>query len=147
MKVILLKDVKKQGKKGEVVEVSDGYAKNFLFKQKLAIEATKGSIDTLKKQEDAVVQKEEEKRELATKEKEDLDKLVIKFGVSTGEGDRVFGSISTKQIYKELKDLGYSIERRKIKLDRAITTLGYTDVKIELYKDVYATIRVNTVKK
>jgi len=147
MKIILLKDVKKQGKKGEVIDVSDGYGKNFLIKQGLGIEATKGSINVLSKEKENKAKKAEEQKELAMKQKAEFEKVVLTFAVKTGEGDRVFGSVSTKQIYKQLTDKGFKVDKKKIKLDNAITSLGYTNVEIELFKGITATIKVNTVKK
>jgi len=147
MKVILTKDVKKQGKKGEVIEVSDGYARNFLIKQGLAVEANKNNMKNLEKENEKTRQVEEAKKEVAVSQKDDLEKVVLTFPVSTGAGDRVFGSISSKQIYKQLTDKGFKVDKKKIRLDHPITTLGYSDVEIELYKDVVAKIRVNTIKK
>ncbi len=147
MKVILTKDVKKQGKKGDVLEVSDGYARNFLIKQGLAVEATKGNVKNLEKQNEEAKAIEEAKKSLAIEQKTAMEKVVLTFPVSCGAGDRVFGSISSKQIYKQLTDKGFKVDKKKIKLDHPITTLGYTDVEIELYKDVVVKIRVNTIKK
>jgi large subunit ribosomal protein L9 len=147
VKVILTKDVKKQGKKGDVIEVSDGYARNFLMKQGLAVEANKNNMHKLNQSNEEAAKQEQELKDEATKQKLELDKVVLAFPVKTGAGDRVFGSISTKQIYKQLTDKGFKVDKKKIRLDHPITTLGYSDVEIELHKDVVAKIRVNTIKK
>ena len=146
MKVIFLKDVKGQGKKNEVKEVKDGFAQNFLIKKGLAVKATQNEINKISRKvnEDAL------EESLLIKDLEDikkkLEKEKIEFKVKTGNQDRVFGTISTKQIKKELNDLGYKIEKQNIKLDHPIDTLGVHDVEVELHKKVIATIKVKVIK-
>ena len=137
MKVILLSDVKKVGKKGEIVEVSDGYGRNFLLNKKLAVLATKKSMEILDEQN----QKEADAQAL----KQKLTKITLEFHVKTGEGGRVFGSVSTKQIVEQLQRVhAIKIEKRKFIDTDAITSLGYTDVKVDLYKNkVIGVIRVH----
>lgn len=143
MKVIFLKDVKGQGKKGEVKNVSDGYAQNFLIKQGLAIEANNANISTLEGQK-----KKEEKRaaeELADakKLKEVLDQTTVELSAKAGEGGRLFGSITTKQIAEVLqKKNGIKIDKRKMEIE-AIRTLGHTKVPVKLHHEVTATLTVH----
>src|SRR5699024_12795722 len=127
MKVIFIEDVKGKGKKGEVKKVSLGYARNYLFKNKLAIEATPGNLKALKKQQEKKQQKKEAQTEEAVKLKEAMSKLNVEIKAKAGEGGRVFGSITNKQIADVLKQgHGYKIERRKIDLEQPIRSLGHT---------------------
>ena len=143
MKVIFLKDVKGKGKKGEVKDVADGYAHNFLIKQGFAIEASQSNVSTLDGQK-----KKEEKMaagELAEAKhlKETLEKITVKFTAKAGEGGRLFGSITNKQIAEELvKKNGIKIDKRKIELGDAIRTLGVTKVPVKLHTEVVATLNV-----
>jgi large subunit ribosomal protein L9 len=144
MKVIFLKDVKGKGKKGEVKNVADGYAHNFLIKQGLAIEASNANISTLEGQK-----KKEDKRaaeELAEAKKlgEQLEKITVELSAKAGEGGRLFGSITTKQIAEELqKKHGIKIDKRKMELSDAIRTLGHTKVPVKLHHEVVATLTVH----
>lgn len=147
MKVIFIKDVKGQGKKNEIKEVKDGYAQNFLIKNGYAIPATNSNFGKVQKQVTETALEEN----LLIKElklvKEKLEKENLVFKVRTGEQDRMFGKISTKQIKKELNDRGYQLEKTNIKLDSDITSLGIHNVIIELHKKVIATIKINVVKE
>lgn len=147
MKIIFLKDVKKQGKKNEIKEVSDGYAMNFLIKKGLAIAATPSNVEKVSKE---LTEKKLENHLLVQELKDVKKKLEqekIEFLVKVGEQERMFGQISTKQIKAELNKLGYSIEKTNIKLDHPITSLGIHNVDIELHKEVTATIKVKVSKK
>ena len=146
MKVIFLKDVKGQGKKGEIKEVTDGYGKNFLIKNGYAVLATPTGLDRLNKEnkEKAEAEKEDIKRCEELKNK--LEKCTYKFQVKTGAGDRVFGSVSAKQLASELKNQGYDIDKKKIKMDVALASLGFHNVEIELHKKVIAKVRVELSK-
>lgn len=147
MKVILLKDVKGQGKKYEIIEVSDGYATNFLINKKLAVKATESNIKKLNN----VIQTRKLEENLLIGEmknlKKELEKITLKFKVKTGTADKMFGQISAKQIKKELENKGYNIEKTKILLENPITSLGFHNVDIELHKEVKATIKVNVSKE
>mgnify|MGYP004659655541 FL=1 len=146
MKVILLKDVKKQGKKDEIIEVSDGYAMNYLIKNGLAVAATKTStkilskaLDDRKVAEEAFVKEMEAMRDKIVRED-------ITFKVKTGAMDKVFGNISSKQIADYLNKLGYKVDKKQIQIDSPIDTLGVHNVTLELHKKVRFNIRINIVK-
>ncbi len=147
MQVILLKDVKGQGKKDEIITVKDGYGMNYLIKNGYAVMATKTGVKRLeneienRKLEEASLIKECEKI------KDKLAKIELKFKVKTSKDGRVFGSISTKQISDALKTKGFDIDKKKINLDITLSSLGYYDVKINLHKKVEAIIKVKLEKE
>ena len=148
MKVIFLKDVKGKGKKGEIKNVADGYAHNFLLKNNLAIEANQATISKLdgqkKKEQKEVAQELEEAKQL----KEKLETLTIELKAKSGEGGRLFGSITTKQVATELeKTHGIKLDKRKMDLDDAIRALGYTDVPVKVHPDVVATLKVHVTEE
>lgn len=147
MKVIFLKDVKGHGKKGEIKEVKDGYGMNYLIKNKYAIQATEKGVERLKQEKEEKALQEELCMKDAEHLKHKLEKIKIKIPVKTGNQDRVFGTISSKQIYSELQKLGYEIEKRNIKIDGEINCLGTHNVEIILHKKVTATIKVEVVKQ
>lgn len=136
MKVILLKDVKAQGKKDDIIEVSNGYANNYLIKNKLGVQYTKGSKEVLDKEINARNEKETALVNELNIIKEKLNNKEINFKVKVGTNDKVFGNISTKQISEELKKLGFNIDKKCIKLDSNIDTLGVHRVLIDLHKKV-----------
>ena len=146
MKVIFIKDLKKQGKKGDIKEVKDGYAMNYLIKNGYAEKVTDVSINNYEKErkkEQGIIA---EKRKEALELKEKLEKTSLLFKVKTGQQDKVFGSVSAKQIKDELREKGYKIEKRQIELLTGLSTLGYHNVKINLFKEINAVIRVQLVK-
>ena len=145
MKIILLEDVRKQGKKGDILEVKDGYG-NFLIKNKQAVIASQAGLTRLQKENDAKKAQEKQDIENAKKLKEQLEKVELIFAVKTGVGDKVFGSISPKQISEELKKKGFSIDKKQIIEKNALSSLGYHNVEIELHKQVSATIKVHLTK-
>ena len=147
MKVIFLSDVKNQGKKNEIKEVKDGYAENFLIKKGLAIKATETNVEKVSKKvsEDALEENLLIKDLESIKKK--LEKEILEFKVKTGEQDRVFGSISSKQIKEKLSELGYKVGKQNIKLDHIIDSLGVHNVEIELHKKVIAIVKVKVSKK
>ena len=146
MKVIFTKDVKGQGKTGEIKEVKDGYAKNFLIKGGYAVAYTTRSKEILDISNKNKAQKEADEIKACEKLKDELKDRVLVFKVKTGEQDRVFGSISTKQISLELEKLGYKIDKKKINLDTVIDSLGYHEVVINLHKKVQGKITIQLVK-
>ena len=143
MKVILLKDVKKQGKKDQIIEVSDGYAQNFLIKNGLAVKYTAGSKNIL----DQELKEKKDNEEALVKEceniKERLAKTELSFKVKTGKSGKIFGSISSKQIADELAKKGITIDKKTIKIDNPIDTLGVHLVDINLHKRVKGQIKIN----
>lgn len=144
MKVIFLKDVKGRGKKGEIKDVAVGYAQNFLFKQGLAIEATPGNLKTLENQQKKEEQREKELLEDSRQLKEKLEKITVEINAKSGEGGRLFGSITNKQIADELKKThDIKIDRRKIELDQPIRSLGVTKVPVKIHPEVTATLNVH----
>ncbi len=143
MKVIFLQDVKGKGKAGEVKDVSEGYARNYLLPRNLVVEANRGNIKQLeakKKGEEKQAEKEYEEA-LALKEK--LEKMEIKLAAKAGEGGRLFGSVTSKQIVQALKKEKINLDKRKLELDEPIRTLGYTDVPAKLHTKVTATLKVH----
>ena len=145
MKVILLQDVKKQGKKDDIINVSDGYAKNFLIKNKLAVPASTKAKEVLKDQIDDRAKKEEELIAECNQIKDKLLKEKLVFKVKVGEQGRVFGNVSIKQIHKKLQDLGYTFDKKCIHITTPISSLGQTQVEIQLHKKVKFNITVNLI--
>ena len=144
MKVVFLKDVKGKGKKGEVKNVADGYAQNFLIKQGLAVEASQGNISQLNAQKKKEEKLAAEELADAKKLKEKMDKITVEFSTKAGEGGRLFGSITSKQIADELQKIhNIKIDKRKIELPDAIRSLGYTKVPVKLHTEVTATLNVH----
>lgn len=146
MKVILLKDVKKQGKKDDIIEVSDGYANNFLIKNGLAVPASKRSKEILNKE----IKDRQDQEELLVKQMNEMKNKILKekftFKVKVGVQDKVFGNISSKQISEELKKKGYDVNKKQINIEYPLDTLGSHMVEIELHKKVKFKIRVNLEK-
>ena len=146
MKVILLQDVKKQGKKDDIINVSDGYARNYLIKNGLAVAYTETSKNVLDKQIQKRNDDEEKLVESLNDIKRKLENRELKFKVKTGKEDQVFGTVSTKQISDELKKLGFDIDKKKIKTTTNLDTLGTHNVEIDLHKRVRFEIRVVLTK-
>lgn len=147
MKVIFIKDVKGQGKKDEIKEVKDGYAKNFLIKNKYAVAYSETSNKRLNEEiNDRRIKNENDIKE-AKELKNRLSKEKIIFKVKTGKEDKVFGSISTKQIKEELDKLGYDIDKKKIIIDTPISSLGTHIVKVELHKEVISDLEIKLEKE
>lgn len=147
MKVILLEDVKSLGKKGQIVNVSDGYARNMLLPKKLGLEATPKNLNDLKLQkahEDKVAQENLEAAQAFAKELEDKEVTV---SIKVGKEGRTFGSVSTKEIAEAAKaQLGYEIDKKKMQLENPIRELGTTMVGIKLHPKVMAQLKVKVVE-
>lgn len=146
MKVILLSDVKGKGKKNSVIEVSDGYANNYLIKNNLAVLYTKKSKEVLESELKEKKNKEDELVDSLNEIKKVLENKVLTFKVKTGKDDRVFGSISSKQIQDKLKSMGYDIDKKCIKINDSISSLGRTMVEINLHKKVSFNVFVELTK-
>lgn len=143
MKVILLEDVKSLGKKGEVVNVSDGYARNMLLPKKLVMEATSKNMNDLKLKKAHNDKVAQENLEAARAFAKELEAKEVRLSIKVGEGGKTFGSISTKEIAEAVKtQLGYDIEKKKMQLSSPIKELGTTQVPIKLHSKVTANLKV-----
>ena len=142
MKVIFIKDLKKQGKVDEIKEVADGYATNFLIKNGYAVKYTKGSNERLNDDIKNREIKEQEDIKKANEIKTKIEKETLLFKVNTGKDGKVFGNISSKQIEDKLKTMGYTIDKKKISIDNPLNVLGTHNIKITLHKKVEATLKV-----
>ena len=143
MKVILQKDVKALGKKGELVEVSEGYAKNYLLKNKLAVIANNENVNIMTGQKKSAEYKKEQEIEHAKKLAKELESLKVVFQAKTGENGKLFGSITAKDIAEKLeKDHKIKLDKKKIVLDDAIKTLGMVNVEVRLYEGIHTKLKV-----
>ena len=148
MKVIFTQDVKGKGKKGEVKDVPVGYANNFLLKKNYAIEATPGNLKQLEQKNKAAEAERQQEIEDAKQIKAQLSEIEVEVSAKTGEGGKLFGSVSTKQITQALQEQhNIKIDKRKMDLPNGIHALGYTNVPVKLDKEVEGTIRVHTVEQ
>ena len=145
MKVILLHDVKKQGKKDQIIDVSDGYAK-YLINNKLGLPATESNKKVLDKDLKNRELKEQELILECQKQQKKMEKINLVFKVKTGKDDKVFGNVSVKQVHEELNKLGYNLDKKKIHINNNIDTLGTHLVEIELHKKVKFNIKVTLSK-
>ncbi|MBQ9155324.1 MAG: 50S ribosomal protein L9 [Eubacterium sp.] len=148
MKVILLQDVKSLGKKGQMVEVNNGYASNYIIPKKLGVEATSKNVNDLKlqkaNQDKLAAEQLAQAKDLAAS----IAEKSIDLQMKVGEGGKAFGTISTKEIATAVKDqLGYDIDKKKISVDEPIKTLGTHDVKIKLHPKVTAQLKVKVTEK
>lgn len=143
MKIVLLEDVKALGKKGEVVEVSDGYARNFIIPKKKGVEANQGNLNTLKLQKANEERVAKEKLDAAKELGEKINQSSVFVTIKAGKGGRMFGSVSSKEIEEAIKtQLQLDIDKKKLVIDEPIKTFGVHEVKVKLHKDVTATLRV-----
>ncbi|MGN1003790.1 MAG: 50S ribosomal protein L9 [Oscillospiraceae bacterium] len=143
MKVILQQDVKGQGKKGQMVDVSDGYARNFLLPKKLAVEASADNVNTMKLQEKARLAKLAEEKAQAEAIAEQLKSLTVRIVAKAGTGGRLFGAVTTKEISDALKaQHSIDINKTKLVLDEPIKSFGGYDLKAKLGHDVVGTVKV-----
>ena len=143
MKVILLEDVKSLGKKGEVVKVSDGYARNMLFPKKLGIEATPGNMKNLEQKKKIDEKNAAEELEKAREFAKDLETKSVTVGIKVGAGGKTFGSVSTKEIAEAAKkQLGIEIDKKKMVLSSPLRELGETSVPVRVHPKVTANLKV-----
>ena len=146
MKVILKADIKGVGKKNEVINASDGYARNFLFPKNLAVVANSENMSKLKAQNDATQFRKDTEKEDAKKVAEKLTKIMIKIQVKAGENGKIFGGVSAKDISENLeKQYNIKIDKKKIELKETIKTLGAHSVDVKLYEGVSGKIKVDVV--
>jgi len=147
MKVILKKDFESLGKVGDVIEVKEGYARNYLIPRGLALKADKKNIGILAEEQKKVVLKLSKDKKVAEKLAQKLNAVSCTAAVTVGEEDRVFGSVTTQDIADLLKDKGFEIDRKKIVLDEPIKALGIYDIPIKLHSEVEAKIKLWVVKE
>ena len=147
MKIILKEDLEKLGKAGEVVEVKDGYARNFLVPRNLAVAATKGNLSSIEKilKEKELKENKRKKEALALRDK--VEGISCTAEVLVGEEDKVFGSVTTIEISRMLKDKGFFIDKRSIEMDEPIKALGVYSVPVRLHPEVTASLKLWVVKK
>ena len=148
MEVILLADVKKVGKKNQTVNVSDGFAVNFLFKKKLAVPVTKKSVEILETQQENARQEEIRKKEDAVKLVETLKGITLEFDAKVGKDSKLFGSVSLKQVEEEMKAKhNIEIDKRKFLDKGPLDALCYHRLRIELYKGVVGVVNVHITER
>lgn len=146
MKVILLNDVKALGKKGDLKEVSDGYARNFLFPKKLAIEATPGNLKKLEEERAQRALKEAKDEGTARELAQKLDGLTLTVQTKVGEGGKLFGSITGKDIVDLVQQkTGIEVDKKQLNLPETIKTIGEHEVTVNLYRGVTATVKIRVV--
>ena len=145
MKVVFLKDVKGKGKKGEIKEVAEGYGRNFLIKNGYAKEATNQALSELQGQKRLAEKNAAAELQAAKDLKERIEQLEVTVKAKSGEGGRLFGAVSTKQIAESLqKEHGIKIDKRKMECE-GIRSLGYTNVPVKLHQEVKATLKVHVI--
>ncbi|APT14025.1 50S ribosomal protein L9 [Lactobacillus jensenii] len=150
MKVIFVQDVRGRGKRGEVKNVPDGYAQNYLIKRGLAKEANKGNLNTLKRVEanEKAAYEAEKAEAIEIKKQLENDNTVVQFKSKAGSDGRLFGSLSGKKIVEGLeKQFSIKIDKRKLELPEPVKALGYTNVRVKLFKGVESTIRVHITEE
>ncbi|ANA80133.1 ribosomal protein L9 [Paenibacillus vortex V453] len=147
MKVIFIKDMKGQGKKGEVKEVSEGYATNFLIPRGVARPATDGNMKNLEQQQASEEKRKAQEKEDAQALGKKLEEMTVVLKAKAGEGGRLFGAITSKQIAEALAGQKIKIDKRKIELSDPIRSLGVTQVPVKLHPDVKATVKVQITEE
>ena len=146
MKVILLADIKGVGKKDEVINASDGYARNFLFPKNLALEANKENMAKLKSKNDAKAYQKEMDIKAAKEIAEKINKITMKLEVKAGENGKIFGGVTAKEIAENLKkEYNINIDKKKVLLSETIKTIGTHNVEIKLYEGIIAKLKLNVV--
>jgi large subunit ribosomal protein L9 len=146
MKVIFLQDVKGKAEKGDIKNVSEGYARNYLFPNKLASQANEGNLKTLEVKKQGVEKRAEDMLNEAKSFKEGLEKLTVEVKAKSGEGGKLFGAVTSKQIADALAKMKMKIDKRKLELDEPIRALGFINVPLKIHPEVTATIRVHVIE-
>ena len=148
MKVILLENIKGVGKKDEIINANDGYARNFLFPKKLAVEANKGNLANLKSKQDSNKFKRDTEKAEAEEIAKKLDNIILKIKVKAGENGKIFGGVTAKEISEHLKSMyNLDIDKKKIVLKETIKILGTTTVDVKLFEGVIAKLKVSTIEE
>ncbi len=147
MKVILRQNYESLGQVGEIVEVKNGYARNFLIPRKIAYAALKGNIRALEEEKKTIEKKKQLEIQAAEKLGGELEKVSITIPVQVGEEDKIFGSVTTQMIADALKEKGYDIDRRKIEIEEPIKSLGIYGISIKLHQNVTTNIKVWVVRE
>ncbi|MGG1615033.1 50S ribosomal protein L9 [Paenibacillus phoenicis] len=147
MKVIFLQDVKGQGKKGEIKNVSEGYAQNFLIPRGLVRPATEGNVKTLEQQTAAEQKRKQKEKEDAIQLGKKLEEMTVQLKAKAGEGGRLFGAITSKQVAEALEKAGVKLDKRKIEMHEPIRTLGVTQVPVKLHPEVKSTLKVQVTEE
>ena len=146
MKVILKENTKSIGKKDEIINVSDGYARNYLFVKDLAVEATPGNLAKLQTKKDSLAFKKSQEKEEAKKIADKLSKITLEFKVRAGENGKIFGGVSNKEIAEKLnKDYKILVDKKKIDLKEPIKILGVKRVEIKLFEGVTGIVKISTI--
>ncbi len=148
MKVILKADIKGVGKKGEVINASDGYARNFLFPKQLAVEANNENMLELKAKQDSVKYQKGQEKEKALQIAEKLSKIILKIKVKSGENGKIFGGVSAKEIAQELENqYKIVVDKKKIDLKETIKTLGMQTIEIKLFEGVIGKLKIDVISE
>ena len=146
MKVILTHDIKGVGKKDEIINANDGYARNFLFPKKMAVEANKQNMSLLQGRKDSANFKKEQDKEKANELKDKISKIMLTIKVKSGENGKIFGSITSKEISTELKKQhNIEIDKKKIMLKEAIKEQGTFTIEIKLYEGIIGKLKINII--
>ena len=143
MKVLLIKDVKDQGKAGDIVNVSDGYARNYLLARKLAVPAEGKALNEAMQKKQSEAYQLEKRKAKAQADKATLDTATVHVKVRAGESGKIFGSVTAKEIAQALVDMGYEVDKKDVELEEPLKQLGRTMVEVKLFTGIVA--RVNVV--
>jgi large subunit ribosomal protein L9 len=147
MKVILRKDIETLGHIGDIVDVKEGYARNFLIPRKIAYTALSGNLKALEDEKKSIARKSEKELFAAEKIATELEKVSVTIPVQVGEEDKIFGSVTTQMIADALKEKDFDIDKRKIEIEESIKTLGIYNVNIKLHSKINASIKVWVVRE
>ena len=148
MKVILKADIKGVGKKDQIINASDGYARNFLFPKNLAVEANAENMAKLKSKNESIAYKKNQEKEEAKKIADKMGKILLKIKVKSGEHGKIFGGVSSKEIAENLeKQYSIKIDKKKIELKETIKTLGSTTVNVKLYEGVLGKLKLDVISE